>query len=327
MTSLNITHEPGRHCASTGIRNLMAFHGIEMTEAMCFGIGQGLSIYLISAGKPLTSRIVHVRSADFEKQFFMNIGVPFQWETHEDPHESETLLVKRLDESRAAIIQTDIYYLPYFNTSTHFPGHVINVWGYDRAIAHFVVTDTERKYPIAVPMDQIRKARYCSSGFFDIKGHMFAPKRIIIAQELSDVIRNAIIMNSRFILNDQFDFSGRGALNKWITDIEGWHLLDDWRWTARFAYQVTEKRGTGGGAFRFLYADFLDESSRYLPQIKTYGLQEKMATVAKAWQEFSLSLKKVSEEEKPDFSDARDKLVLLADLEIAYHEESVKLFG
>lgn len=38
------THRPGRHCGSSAIRDLLEFHGLNLTEAFCFGLGAGLGI-------------------------------------------------------------------------------------------------------------------------------------------------------------------------------------------------------------------------------------------------------------------------------------------
>ena len=35
------THTPGNHCGSTALRNLLAFHGVEISEEMAFGLGAG----------------------------------------------------------------------------------------------------------------------------------------------------------------------------------------------------------------------------------------------------------------------------------------------
>ena len=35
------THTPGHHCGSTALRNLLAFHGTELSEEMAFGLGAG----------------------------------------------------------------------------------------------------------------------------------------------------------------------------------------------------------------------------------------------------------------------------------------------
>ena len=39
------THHPGNHCGSTALRNLLAFHGVEIDEEMAFGLGAGACFF------------------------------------------------------------------------------------------------------------------------------------------------------------------------------------------------------------------------------------------------------------------------------------------
>ncbi len=124
---LPVFHAPGRHCASTAIRDMLSFHGIQMSEAMCFGIGAGLGIWYLDLPNNSPSRLVHMRSTDFEAQFFSRIGHEFTWDRSDDPAQAEASLCRAIDNGRPALIRTDIYYLPYFRSSTHFQAHVIMV--------------------------------------------------------------------------------------------------------------------------------------------------------------------------------------------------------
>jgi len=51
MKMLHVTHHPGRHCASTGLRNIVNFQNFSWSEPLCFGIGAGLSLSLKSASE------------------------------------------------------------------------------------------------------------------------------------------------------------------------------------------------------------------------------------------------------------------------------------
>lgn len=325
MVLIPVRHHPGRHCASTGIRDLVNFYEISWSEAMCFGIGAGLGIWYLDLKGLSPSRMIHVRSADIEEQFFRRIGCAFEWVVSEDPAQSEHALCSCLDRGRPAIIRTDIYYLPYYNSSTHFPGHVITVWGYDSRKKHFLVTDTEREDLIEVSFENMRRARYDTGGFFEIKGNMFSPETISVPEDFSAVIRRAIACNSRVILNDAHDFKGIAGLKKWQKEVMDWGDLTDWQWTARFTYQVIERRGTGGGGFRLMYGDFLREAGQYVPQIASMGLDEQMYEVARAWQDLAMVLKAASEEKKPDFNDVAQRLRIVTRKESAYYEDAVTL--
>ena len=59
------------------------------------------------------------------------------------------------------------------------------------------------------------------------------------------------------------EFSGLDAVRRFAEEAGSWpEVAEDWRWCARFGYQVIERRGTGGGAFRLMYSRFLEEAGR-----------------------------------------------------------------
>jgi len=318
-------HFPGQHCASTGIRNLVNFHGFNWSEEICFGIGAGLGIWYLSFPGVSPSRLIHVRSEDIETQFFKRIGFPFQWEQYEDPAASEQAVIDKLKDGLPVMLQTDIFYLPYYNSKTHFPGHVITAWGYDLKERWFLISDTEREDFIKVSFDDMRKARYTDFGFFQSRGNFFAPEKLDCPKDIAPVIRKAIADNSSALLNSATEFSGLVALEKWEQELQNWAEFKDWNWTARFTYQVIERRGTGGGGFRLLYSRFLEEAAACLPQIELLGLSGMMREVASAWTELAEALKIASEKETFEFEIVKPKLRQLNKLETAYHHQAVKL--
>jgi hypothetical protein len=112
---------------------------------MCFGLGEGMAVWFMYFPGLSPSRIVHVRTIDLESQFFDRIGHPFEWEIFDTPEHSERGLRAKIDDGLPVILRTDLYHLPYYASKTHYPGHVITVWGYDSDREIFFVTDTERK--------------------------------------------------------------------------------------------------------------------------------------------------------------------------------------
>jgi hypothetical protein len=67
----------------------------------------------------------------------------------------------------------------------------------------------------------------------------------------------------------------------------------DWQWCARFAYQVIERRGTGGGNFRLMYSRFLEET----------GYSEAAALAGEAardWTELAAAFFAASERDEPE---------------------------
>ncbi|MEZ4551283.1 MAG: BtrH N-terminal domain-containing protein [Desulfobacterales bacterium] len=325
MTIINITHQPGRHCASTGISDLIRFHGFHLSEAMCFGIGEGLGIWYLSPSRTTPSRMLHVRTANLEEKFFKRIGYPFSWTQFNEPEKSENHLCATLEKGIPALLRTDIYDLPYYNTNTHFPGHLIVVWNYDKNKRVFYVTDTEREEVQAVPFHNMQKARFFKGVFIRLQGDVFAPEQISVPDRLPDLIKTAIIVNSREMLNPSMDYAGLNALQKMKMEMPDWGKLDDCKWTARFIYQIIEKRGTGGSGFRLMYYDFLKEAAEFLPEISQIGLDQRMREASFAWRDFAITLKDASEENSPVFSESIKKLNAIIAIETAYHKEVLNL--
>jgi hypothetical protein len=323
---LPVKHHPGRHCASTALCNMVNFHGIALSEAMCFGIGAGLGIWYLDAGSIKPGRMVHVRSADIEAQFFNRMGCPFSWQQFKDPSDAQKALCESLDRGLPAIVQTDIFHLPYYDSKTHFPGHDITVWGYDSSDSVFLITDTERTELLLVPFKDMCCALYSKNGFFIMEGNQFSPDSLAPPKDLPTVIRHAIEYNSRVILSEGYDFQGITGLDKWMREIvDEWPYLSDPQWNARFAYQVIERRGTGGGGFRLMYADFLKEAEMYCPEVASRGLSKRMLEVGNAWTGLALVLRDLSEQTRPDFSAVLEPLRHVHRVESAYHREAQEL--
>ena len=89
------------------------------------------------------------------------------------------------------------------------------------------------------------------------------------------------------------EFSGLDAVRRLSEEAGGWpEAAEDWQWCARFGYQVIERRGTGGGAFRLMYSRFLEEAGR--PEAPL------AAEAAARWTELAGAFHAASESEEPE---------------------------
>jgi len=286
-------HRPGVHCGSSAIRDRLEFHGLEMTEAFCFGLGAGLGITYVEIPDSATPFIVHVRSMGFEEKVFDTLDVPFAWSSYPGKDAATQDMHKALREGVPALLLTDIYHLPYFGSSTHFPGHAIVAWQLDEVSDEVFVSDTERPGLIPVPGNNLADARFSTSPPFVHYGNLFAPRSLNLAIS-AERVRDAIVDNAQTLANSG-PYSGLAALDTWIVSLPEWQAHENWRWLLRFAYQVIEKRGTGGGGFRKMYAEFLREAGEMLPVVRSAKLVEMMQRSAAAWSGLAALLKMASE--------------------------------
>ena len=63
------THLPGNHCGSTALRNLLGFHGVELSEEMAFGLGAGACFYYVTLEEASPTRWFNGRVARLEENF------------------------------------------------------------------------------------------------------------------------------------------------------------------------------------------------------------------------------------------------------------------
>lgn len=287
-----VTHRPGRHCGSSAIRDLLEFHGLTVSEAMCFGLGSGLGITYLTLPEGPIRFMTHVRSMGFESRVFEALDEPFRWETYGSEPEAADALDVILDEGRPALLLTDIFHLDYFGSRTHFPGHAIVAWKRDDN--RVFVTDTERPDLIPVGRSELSRARFSALLPFVHNANLYAPRKVHANGVSASIVVSAIRQNAGMLLRGDTN-NGISALDTWLSDLPRWITLDDWRWAARFAYQIIEKRGTGGGGFRTMYAEFLGEAAaldRRIVQLSLVGLMQESA---RRWTELANEFRQASE--------------------------------
>ena len=298
----NWIHIPGIHCGSVTLRDVMTFFGHPWTEEMCFGIGGGLGFYYTVEEDISPTHMIFMRGPSMEPSFFSLVLGKTEWKHAEAGRAVET--VKGIiDSGIPAIIQTDIFYLHYYKSSTHFPGHIISVWGYDDGKGVVYVADTQFEGLKIVSYDDLAESMASSAPPNPLHNNyldMVVPKEL---RPLSELAPEAIRINARKMLDGVTGGRGESAvrlIKTWAEDMPSWRDVRDWKWCARFGYQVIKKRGVGGAGFRWIYRDFLREAEAISPRISGLGLSGKMDRIGERWSEAADLLKEISEREKPE---------------------------
>src|SRR3954454_16700794 len=81
-------HIPGKHCGSTAQRNLLGFHGVEISEEMAFGLGAGACFYYVVLDEHSPTGYTNGRAARLEENFLEHTEVPLRLRTDPDPEAS-----------------------------------------------------------------------------------------------------------------------------------------------------------------------------------------------------------------------------------------------
>jgi len=252
-------HVPGNHCGSTALRNLLAFHGLECSEELVFGLGAGACFYYIVLDGQSPSRFTNGRTARLEEQFVELTGAPLRLETADDPESSWELARGVVDSGRPALLLTDLYHLDHYGRSAHFPGHAVVLAGYDGERAY--LSDTAFEELQTTRLDNLALARHEQHPAYPLSGHMFHVPDATTLADLRGAAPGAVERAAQQMLEPELgEFQGVPALRRLAAEVAGWpQAAEDWQWCARFGYQVIERRGTGGGNFRRMYARFLED--------------------------------------------------------------------
>ncbi|MFL5907891.1 MAG: BtrH N-terminal domain-containing protein [Solirubrobacterales bacterium] len=287
-------HVPGNHCGSTALRNLLGFHGIEISEEMAFGLGAGACFYYIVLDEHSPSRFTNGRAARLEENFLELTAAPLRLRTNPDPDASWQTAREAVDEGRPVLLLTDLYYLDHYGRSAHFPGHAVVLAGYDEELAW--LSDTAFEDLQTTSLDSLREARHSQQPIFPLEGHAIdVPEEGSLSRDdlLAHAPKAIERAASQMLEPPMGEFEGLPALRRLAAEVVDWpEAAEDWQWCARFLYQVIERRGTGGGNFRRMYSRFLEEAG--------YEQSALAHEAAEDWTRLALAARTASEPDEPD---------------------------
>jgi hypothetical protein len=286
-------HTPGNHCGSTALRNLLGFHGVELSEEMAFGLGAGACFYYVVLEEASPTRWFNGRAARLEENFRELTGAALEMRTFESAEEAWAAAREQIEGGQPALLLTDLYYLDHYGRSAHFPGHAVVLAGYDAELAY--LSDTAFEELQTTRLESLAQARHSEHPAYPLQGHMFTVADDLDPAALAEAIPAAVARAAREMLEPSFgEFAGLPATRRLAAESQTWpEQAGDWQWCARFAYQVIERRGTGGGNFRPMYARFLAEAG--------FADQAPLAAVAgERWSELAQTFFAASEHEQPE---------------------------
>ena len=287
-------HTPGHHCGSTALRNLLGFHGVaNLSEEMAFGLGAGACFYYVALEDASPTRWFNGRTARLEENFSELTGGILELRTFDEGDDGAWEAAREeVDGGKPVLLLTDLYYLDHYGNSAHFPGHAVVLAGYDEQYAH--LSDTGFEQLQTTRLENLERARHSGHPAYPLEGHMFTVSEAVDRGRLEAAIPRAIARAAQEMLEPPFgEYGGLPAVARLAAEAGSWpETAPDWQWCARFAYQVIERRGTGGGAFRLMYSRFLEEAGRDEAPLA--------AAAATRWTELAEAFKAASESGEPD---------------------------
>ncbi len=265
-------HQKAIHCGSGTLAAALAHRGLLLSEPMVFGLGAGLGFALHEGEPPQqASRFFVGRSPSFEQDLCASLGAELTSELYDKPAAAWVRCCELLAQGKPALVYTDLFELPYLGARNHWYGHLVAVIGHEGDEA--LIADNERPEPVRVPIASLQRA---------LGGPAPVPVDGISVLSLGELdpgapkrAREAVLLQAVRLTEEAAPRTGVLGLRALAEELPSWKERPDADRCFRLAAQVIEQRGTGGGLFRRMYAQFLEEAG--LPELSPWCIQSAAA--------------------------------------------------
>jgi len=321
MIIKNFISFEGQHCETTATGTLLKNIGIDLSEPMLFGLGEGLgficwhmkSFDLPFIGGRIKPDVVTqniARNLHLKLEVAETSSVKKAWET----------VKKKIDSGTVVALKLDCYHLEYFTKKVHFAGHYVAMYGYDEQYAYLV--DTQQQGGIVkTSLENLALARN-EKGPMSSKNLSYTVQSTGKEFDLAEAVVKAVKNNATDYLNPPISNIGYKGIIKTSKEIKKWfknskNVERDFKTIA----VLMEKAGTGGALFRNLYRDFLGESYDLLKKDEIKQAHTMFCDIAKSWNQVSELLYQAGETKDSKYIDkASEVLIELSNKERAAME-------
>lgn len=313
----------GQHCETTATGSLLNQIGIELSEPILFGIGEGLG-YIFWKMKTMDFPFIggRVKTDKLTENICRNLNLKLIIQETSSLKKAWKNIEVPLSEGKAVGLKLDCYHLDYFTNKIHFAGHYVAMYGYDDEYAYLVDT-AQQGGAVKASLKNLELAR-------NEKGPMSSKNRSYTIEkpekglpEIREVIKKAIFNNATEYLNPPIKNLTYKGIRKTASEIKKWfksseHVKEEFQTSA----VLMERAGTGGALFRNLYRDFLKESTEQYEIRELRAGYEHFKEIATLWTRVSELFHKIGETEDEKYLDmASEILIELSEREKAVMEK------
>lgn len=284
----------GEHCETTATGTLLQQLGIELSEPMLFGLGEGLG-FIFWKMKTMDFPFIggRIKPDQLTQNIARNLNLELIAKETSSSVKAWAAVKELLDGGQAVGLKLDCFYLEYFTRPFHFAGHYVAIYGYDNHYAYLVDT-RQQGGQVKTSLESLALAR-AEKGPMGSKNLYYYLKQGKEKVDLKKAVRAAIKNNAKEYIHPPIANIGYKGILKTGAELTHWFatskdVANEFGTTA----MLMEKAGTGGALFRNLYRDFLRESYALigLPTLKKAHLE--FIEIASRWTEVAQLLEKVS---------------------------------
>ena len=288
---IDFEHRQSAHCESGVTSNLLRFHGIDCSEALAFGIGDGLFFgylpFLRVNKLPLTTFRCSVGSifAKVNKR----LGVTVNRQKFRSPAKAMADLDEKLAMGIPVGCQTGAYWLPYFPPAFRFHFNMHNLVVIGKEGSEYIISDPVFTDVVRCHQTDLLKARF-AKGALAPKGAMYYLENVSDTPSIETAVTTGIASVCKIMLKTPVPFLGTRGIHFLANRLAKWPKKLGPENSALHLGQLIrmqEEIGTGGGGFRFMYAAFLQEAGVLLKNDDLGRLSEEMTLIGDSWRQFA----------------------------------------
>ncbi|MCL1667131.1 BtrH N-terminal domain-containing protein [Elizabethkingia ursingii] len=306
----------GQHCETTATGTLLRQIGIELSEPMLFGLGEGLG-YIYWNMKKMDFPFIggRIKPDMLTHNISANLNLELTVKETSSKQKAWEEVKRNLDDGKAVGLKMDCYYLTYFSNPFHFAGHYAAIYGYDNHNA-FLVDTKQQGGQVQTSLESLAEAR-AAKGPMASKNLYYIIKSTGNNFDLKKAIPTAIRNNAIEYLNPPITNIAYKGISKTSNEIIKWfNTSENIEKEFALSAMLMEKAGTGGALSRNLYRDFLKESYELLKLDELKIGYESFTEIARLWTSVSQLFEKVSRTKDIRYiNEASDILKTIADKE------------
>lgn len=309
-------HKRGIHCETGTIKNMLSFHGLEVTEEMIFGIGSGYDFinFPFPVFNGLEAPLLRNLPGNVFKQFSSIMNINSTIRKFRNPDNAMKSLDILLEKSIPVGVIAELSLLPFFPLQDIvFPGHTFVVVGKEKN--KYIVGDTDFRFPTnsyhKITEEQLKKARF-PKAYFSPKGKMFYINEVPASINLKKGVIIGIKKTCQRMLDNPVRFFGVKGIyfySKRILIYEKKYGKEAALKNLKWYITLAETAGTGGSGYRYLYSSFLKEAAELLNDKKLLECSAFMREIGDKWQLFSLESLRICEGRKEMNMNALSEIV------------------
>ena len=256
MRTIVVEAFKGQHCETTATGTLLKQLGIELSEPMLFGLGEGLGfIYWNMKSMDFPFIGGRIKPDALTANIARNLCLELTVKETSSQQKAYDAVKELIDNGQIVGLKLDSFFLEYFSVPFHFAGHYVALYGYDNNFA-FLVDTKQQGGKVKTTLKSLALAR-SATGPMASKNLYYTLHKTNRRFDLSVAIATSIINNANDYLNPPINNIGYKGILKTSSEIVKWFkqskdIERDFKTTA----MLMEKAGTGGALFRNLYRDF-----------------------------------------------------------------------